>query len=334
MRSNSLLSLRRCATRFLMAAGLAVTFHSTPLSADLLTFASANTTNVDNGSATTQAGFSNGSNTFQNDVVRLTSMADSGGNSYSADFGFNQSNFAQWSGASLAKMYYMTGGSPISGISYTGEYAADITSLFDTPFQINVGSDNTLQETFDSVSLWSSQQIMIVGPQGLTDAAVSVVERGANDSNFQVRLITSLDISGNPDGYSNWYTVGGSDPFGDGLRLDGSSSPDVLAYDIYESNTNLAGPWMDFHQSSSQAIGAIGITLNEFGMNVNDSFYGYEIAVLGPSQRAGLDLIPGGGVIQLNGSNGLLAVPEPAMGLVCGLVTASLMLVRRRRRCN
>lgn len=299
--------------------------------AGLVTMTAGTTTTTGGGGATTQGGFSNGTHTFQNETVALTSLS-AGANTYSAEFGFSKVDGTLLGTANLSKMYYFDGGTPIVGNSYSGAYKSDFDSLFDTPFQINVGSDNTLAETYDSVRIWDDTKLTVQNNDGLVNAGVSIVERGANDDDFRVRLITSLDGANDPDGFSAWFTVNAGDPFGTGLTLDGSSAP--IAYDIYRDSTApFDGEYLNVVSSGSQNIGAILITTDEFGLSIGDSFYGYEIAVLTTGGRAGLDLIPGGGVLQLNGTSGITAssAPEPSsIMLVClgGLHCA----FRRRKR--
>lgn len=289
----------------------------------------AGTTTTTGGGATTQGGFSNGTHTFHNQAITLTSLS-AGANTYSPDFGFSKVDGTLMTGAALSKMYYFEGGTPISGTSYTGEYAPDLDSLFDTPFQINVGSDNTLAETFDSVRIWDNRKLTVQNNDGLVNAGVSIVERGANDDDFRVRLITSLDGTGTPDSFSSWVTVNAGDPFGAGLSLDGSSA--TIDFDIYQDSTApFDGEYLNFVGGSSQNIGGLLITTDEFGLNIGDSFYGYELAVLTSGGRTGLDLIPGGGVLQLNGTNGITAAPEPSSLILVCLGGVHVVFRRRKR---
>lgn len=298
--------------------------------ADLITLSSATTT-VTGGTATAQGGFNNGPHTFHNGVETLTTVSG-GGTSFDAAFGFNRVDGTLLAGASESRMYYFNGGTPLAGTnrSYSGEYATTLDDVFDTPFRINVGHDNTLATTYESLRMWSGNELTIETAAGLNDAGVGIVERGANDDDFRVRLITSLDAAGNPDGYSAYYEVNAGDPFGTGLTLNGSNAN--RQYDIYSDFISpYDGEWLTSHQvNAAQRIGAFLITFDEFGLGVGDSFYGYEIARLNTGV-SGIDLIPGGGVFTSNG--GISGTPEPSsLTLLCSML--ALGVCRRRKRAT
>ena len=268
--------------------------------------------------------------TFQNDVITLDTLSD-GVTTYDSVLGFDRVNATVKGGASDGRLYYLRGGTPTgpATVSFTGQYKSSFAELFDTPFQINVGSDETMR-TNQSLEIWNTTGVTIATASGLTNAGITIIERGANDNGFRVRAITSLDGSDNPLGKSDWVSLASGDPFGDGLFLDGDSSATEFTRDVFldTSASPFSGPFQEFQTTGDQPIGAFLIPMDDFGLSVGQSVYGYEIDDTGNS---GLDLIPAGGFLSSD-PGALTVIPEPSTMMLFMAGVLGLTVYRRSTR--
>ncbi|WP_417849993.1 hypothetical protein [Thalassoglobus sp.] len=273
---------------------------ATSSEAALIAFDSVTTTVVE-GTPESVGGFTNGpTHTFHNDQTIVTSLS-AGSTQYNPVLGFDRMSFTLKANPNPTRVFYERGGTALSGdsLSFTGSPLADLYDMFDTPLVINYGSDDTFVKSLDSIRFWSSTSISPTSNDGLTRAGVSIIERGANDNNFRVRAITSLN-GGNPDGVTDWLLIGGGDPFGNGVRN--------LNHALYDSETtNGIGPFTQAsvsEQNRNQQIGALLIPFADFGLSIGDRIYGYEIAVNTSGSRTGLDLLSGATSLVENGVTG------------------------------
>lgn len=224
-----------------------------------------------------------------------------GSESYSPILGFNRFDYVTRSNPNPTRVYYENGGTRLPGDARSHDAAplSTLEEMFSNPLTINYGSDNTFQRTLDSARFWSNSYIEIQNSAGANDSGVVILERGANDNNFRVRAITALDGADNPDTYSGWFTIAsGTDPFGSGVNYN-------LPHALYDSQTaDGIGPFVDpIDLRRTQDIGAFLIPFADFGLNIGDQVFGYEIAIASNGSRNGLDLLSGASAVTLDGQS-------------------------------
>lgn len=268
---------------------------------------------------------------YENDVTVVTSFS-SGGDTFTPLIEFPASEFILKSNPAQTRVWYerneIANGSLPTG--YTGSPLADLDDMFDVPLRINFGSDDTFRKTLDSIYFTDQVGVQINDPVALTDAGVSVLERGANDNNFSVRLVLGVDGTGAPTAFSPTVTIAGGDPFGSGVAS--------MRHALWDSaNTNGVGPFDDPDDLDRvQQIGGLLLTFDEFGLSVGDRVYGYEIAAAASGTRTGLDLLASGAAFIKDtlpdGALTIIPSPEPTGGLtMLGiLITLSLGFWRQR----
>lgn len=294
--------------------------------ASIIVFTGATTVTTP-GTPTSVGGFSNGSHTFQNDETVITSLISSG-TSYHPILGFEKMDFVLAAGRIQTRVFYGSGTTMLPGdtLSFSGSPLNDLQDMFDTPLLINFGSDDTFIKSLDSIRFWSGSSVAPTNNDGLTRAGITIVERGANDTNFRVRAITGLDAMGNPNQTTDWLLMESSDPFGSGIS--------VLNHGLFDSlSKDGLGPFLNAStQNRNQDIGALLIPFADLGIILGDSVFGYEVSINTSGSRTGLDLLPGAaafiesGVIGFQVNNlSSSAVPEQpfanlAMALGLGLI--------------
>ena len=268
---------------------------------------------------------------YENDVTVVTSFT-AGAGTYSPLINYPLVDFTFKANPVQTRVWYERNDIPSNGnpTGYTGNALVDLHDMFDTPLRINYGSDDTFVKTLDSIRFSDTTGVEIAGAAALTGAGVSLIERGANDTNFEVRLITSVDGSGNALTFSPTVHVTSSDPFGSGVAN--------MHHALWDSaTTNGIGPFDEPDDLDRfQDIGGLLLTFDEFGLSVGDRVFGYEVAAPATGGRPGLDLLPSGAAFQLDtlppGALVVVPSPEPESGVVVLGILFGLSAIWYRQR--
>jgi|GEM_PF-2346790 len=270
------------------------------------------TTTVIQGVATTEDGL-----TYRNDVELIDTFT-AGGTEYINIIGYKLTSAEFLAEPTLSSIYYERTNQPNE---FTSRKLTSIYDAFENSLEVGAGSDTTF-ELVSSLVFTNPQGTLISGTLGLTQAGLSVVERGGNDTDFTVRAVTAIDSSGVATDFSAPVFINSVDPFG----------PDIVGqmrnYAVYDSlTTDGLGPYSKFDITASQNIGGIFITFDTFGIEIGTIVYGYEISA---STDSGLDLLAGAATFsnELITQGELIIVPEPAtvsllLGIICLLGTVA-----------
>lgn len=134
---------------------------------------------------------------------------------------------------------------------------------------LNIGYDNVLLNSGTNAS--NIERIdAIYGTGMLTstpdNAIIPVMDRGANGE-FKIAMITSLDASGEPNGYGDLVSVNQGD-FGAGV-VNFSLSILFLQQSLGEDPIPTG--------SSTQNLGGVGISFTDLGISANQIVYGYSL---------------------------------------------------------
>lgn len=267
--------------------------------------------------------------TFLNQSRLVTSFT-AGGVTYDPVLGYKLNSFTFQANPGLTRVWYEqnSDSTPANPASFTGSPLTGLADMFSTPLQINYGSDDTFIKTLDSVVFSQRMGIQIASTEALSRTGISIIERGANDANFVLRLVTGVDASGAPTAFSSSYTVI-ANPFGTGV------SGSLTVHTLYDSaNTNGTGPFGTLvEENRAQVLGGTLITFDQFtGVTAGTTVFGYELSVAGTGARTGLDLLSGAAAFQQRGFPADLTpvtVPEPSTLVWLGL---GLLATGRRRR--
>lgn len=269
---------------------------------------------------------------YENDVTVVTSFT-AGGNTYEPLIEYPVGDFDLKANPVATRVWYERNNIPSNGndTGYTGNALVDLADMFDTPLRINYGSDDTFNRTLEALRFTGTTGVQLNDPLALTDAGVSIIERGANDNNFDIRLVMSVDGAGNALTFSPEVTIVGGDPFGGGVAN--------VPHALWDSATNDGdGPFDDPDDiDRTQNIGGLLLTFDQFGISVGDRVYGYEISAAASGSRTGLDLLPSGAAFRRDtlpdAALTIVPSPEPGNGfLVLSMVLGISALMHRQRR--
>lgn len=268
---------------------------------------------------------------YENDITVVTSFS-AGGGTHEPLIEYPQVDFDFKTNPVATRVWYERNDLPSNGndTGYTGNALVDLEDMFAIPLRINYGSDDTFNRTLEAIRFTSTTGVQLNDPLALTDAGVSIIERGANDRNIDMRLVMSVDGAGNALTYSSEVTIGGGDPFGGGVAN--------MQHALWDSATNDGnGPFDDPDDlDRNQNIGGLLLTFDQFGISVGDRVYGYEISAASSGPRTGLDLLPSGAAFRRDtlpdAALTVVPSPEPTNGfVVLSLVLGLSVLLHRQR---
>jgi hypothetical protein len=141
---------------------------------------------------------------------------------------------------------------------------------------INTGYDNVFNNTTGSPHYNNIERVDYIVPTGFAavaspnKAGFAIFDRGVGDS-FKIAAITSLDITGNPSGYKTLVTVPISKFSAAGLL--GAN----FNYTIFVSDPLVALGQVRPSTQNSQNIRGVYVSLNDLGIGVHETVYGYSL---------------------------------------------------------
>lgn len=304
------------------------------------------TTSLTDGVDVTANGF-----TYRNQTLSLDTFT-AGGDTYAitgqADTVFVRRGS---SGSALSHIWYETA-------SNAGDrFGPYITNIEDAILgnNLNVGIHNMFANAGSSSANIERVDLMVTG--GFTAAegfAIPVFDFGVNPQHesFAIALVTSVDGSGNPDGYS---ALASTTPF----TAPNIHTHDSFAIERYSAGDDTSGsPYTIFNTTNDQGPGGVIFTLDDFSVSTGTTIYGYSLFGYDVSTSYGgnsANLVdwtnssyfpgatPGGegtaGGFDFAGVNGIFfqdvafaVVPEPSVFGIGGIAVVVLALFRRRRR--
>jgi hypothetical protein len=287
-------------------------------SAAILSWEAFTTTEI-NGIPTTEDGL-----TYQNNVEIIDTFT-AGGTTYTNIIGYQLTSATFLENPTLSSIYYERTNQPNE---FKSRRLISLFDAFNNSLEVGAGSDTTFQ-LVSSLVFTNPQGTRINSQTGLTQAGLSVVERGGNDTDFTVRAVTAVDSSGIATAFSAPVLIDSADPFGPDI------TDQTRTYAVYDAPTNDGnGPYNIFDVDVEQNVGGIFITFDTFGIDVGTIVYGYEISA---STDSGLDLLAGAATFapDLVNDGELSLVPEPAqfafsVGILC-LMVPIISRTRSRR---
>ena len=250
--------------------------------------------------------------TFNNDIIAVTELQTASGNfTPVGDFDIITATFDPFPQDPGVRTFSANTGNSTNVL--TGSLASSFEDLFSTPFRVNSGSDNTFSN-LSEISFTSTMGVEITDTAGLSNFAISILERGGNDT-LSVRLVTGVDAFGVGNSFSNTVDLNSAD-FG----------PTGVSFTSNLFDNDGSGPDAPFTISQgtlgNQNVSGIVVTADSFGVSVGDEIFGYQITA-----ATGIDLLA---------ANSLLvntaAIPEPSSFMLLGLGALS-MLKRSRKQC-
>ncbi len=157
-------------------------------------------------------------------------------------------------------------------------YGAKITSMESALLtnNINTGYDNVFNNTTASPHYNNIERVDYIVAAGFVavastnKAGFAIFDRGVGDS-FKIAAITSLDITGNPSGYKTLVTVPTAKFTAAGLLTAN------FDYTIFVSDPLVALGQVRPSTQSNQNIRGVYISLNDLGIGVHETIYGYSL---------------------------------------------------------
>jgi hypothetical protein len=141
---------------------------------------------------------------------------------------------------------------------------------------INTGYDNVFNNTTGSPHYNNIERVDYIVPTGFVafktpnKAGFAIFDRGVGDS-FKIAAITSLDILGNPSAYKTLVTVPTAKFSAAGLLVAN------FDYTIFVSDPLVALGECRPSTKNNQNIRGVYISLQDLGISVNETIYGYSL---------------------------------------------------------
>ena len=215
---------------------------------------------------------------------------------------------------------------------------------------LNLGIHNMFANAGSSSA--NIERVDLISTGGFTAAegfAIPVFDFGVNPQHesFSIALVTSVDGSGNPTGYSD---LASTIPF---------TAPNIHTHDSFsiERYSATSGtPYTIFNTTNDQGPGGVIFILDDFSVSAGSTIYGYslfgyDVSTGGDSANlvdwTNSTYFPGttpagegtAGGFDFTGVNGIFfqdvafaVVPEPSAFSIGGIAVVVLALFRRRRR--
>jgi hypothetical protein len=302
------------------------------------------TTSLTDGADTTANGF-----TYRNQTLALDTFT-AGGDTYAVTGTADQVFVRRGSsGVARSHIWYETASNAGDRL---GPYITDIEDAI-LGNNLNLGIHNLFANAGSSSANIERVDLIVSG--GMTAAegfAIPVFDFGVNPQHesFAIALVTSLDGSGNPDGYSD---LASTTPF----TAPNIHNHDSFAIERYSAGNDTSGsPYTIFNTTNDQGPGGVIFTLDDFNVTEGSTVYGYSLFGFDVSTGGNsANLVdwtnstyfpgatPGGegtaGGFDFSGVNGIFfqdiafaVVPEPSAYSLGGIVVVMLALCRRRYR--
>ncbi len=160
------------------------------------------------------------------------------------------------------------------------DVVADADALYQSGY-INAGYDNILvnEDNQASGSIQAQvERIDVIWTSGLVSCAPAnsvfpIIERGGNDS-IKIAAITSLDVNGDPSGYTSLIPIEDADWPGSGVSNDDYM---VLRRQVIGQNPLPLINVGVIAGQSAQIVQGVAVSFSELGISANEVVYGYSL---------------------------------------------------------